>query len=89
MSRWRLALPLVSFSALCLSFSVIGAGLSWAGFSPADRALTVLIALTFAGGLALSVSIGADRRITDVPWARLGLVVLVLASGFGAVLVRG
>lgn len=87
-NRWRLAMPLVFFSAICVAFSIIGGWFFWAGFSLLERVLTVLIAVVFAVGFALSVSIAADRRLTEVPWRRLGLIALILAAGFGAVLLR-
>jgi hypothetical protein len=86
--RWRLAIPLVFLSLICLAATVIGAWAYWAVDSAAERALTVFLAVMFAINVAISVSIGTDRRLQDTPWLRVGTVILFFLLGCGVTLVR-
>ena len=79
LTRWRLATPLVILSLLCLSAVILGARLYWSVDGTAERTLTVLAAIMFTANLLLSISIGADRRIQQTPWVRLGIVITLFA----------
>jgi hypothetical protein len=86
--RWRLAIPLIVLSLLCLAATVIGAWAYWTVDSAAERALTVFLGVMFAINLAMSISIGTDRRLQDTPWLRVGTVILFFLLGCGVALVR-
>jgi hypothetical protein len=51
-------------------------------------ALTVFLAVMFALCVGISVSIGVDRSIRDVPWLRIGAVALLILLARGVSWVR-
>jgi hypothetical protein len=86
--RWRIATPLAIISALLLGATALGAWAYWGDDSTAERVLTVFLCLMFALCLGISVSIGLDRKLQDVPWLRIGTVVLFIALACGVSWVR-
>ncbi|MGA5305987.1 hypothetical protein ACPCHT_39285 [Nucisporomicrobium flavum] len=86
--RWRIAVPLAILSALLLGATVLGAWAYWSEDSAAENALTAFLCLMFAACLGISISIGVDRRIDDVPWLRIGTVVIFIALACGVSWVR-
>lgn len=87
-TRWRLAVPFAFFSALFLGGTALGAWAYWSGWTLAERLITVFLGVMFALNLAISISIGTDRKIQDVPWLRIGVIVLFFALACGVTLVR-
>jgi hypothetical protein len=88
MMRWRLAIPFIIISALFLFGTVLGAWAYWSRWTVAERLITVFLGVMFAINLAISVSIGTDRKITDTPWLRMGTVALFFLLACGVTLVR-
>lgn len=86
--RLRLAVPLAVVSLLCLGATVLGAWAYWSGDTVAQRALTVVLAVLFAAGLTLSVTIGVSRPAEEPPWRLVGAVVVLLLVGWGVALLR-
>lgn len=86
--RWRLAVPLFAVSLLCLGATVAGAWGYWSGDTAAERVLTVVLVALFAGSAAVSVSIGVSRPTDEVPWRRIGAIVVLLVVGWGVALLR-
>lgn len=86
--RWRLATPLILLSLLGLGSTLTGAWLFWAVQNGAERALTAVLATMMAINVAISVSIGTDRKLDDTPWLRIGAVLLFFALSCGVALVR-
>jgi hypothetical protein len=77
-ARWRVALPLAGLSSIFLVAAIYGAAAWWSDSDPVARVLTVIICLLLAIGLIGSISIGVQVRGRDLPWARIGVVVLAL-----------
>jgi len=86
--RWRIAIPLVVLSALPFAATLLGSWVYWDQDSNGRRALTVFLAVMFALCVGISVSIGVDRRIRDVPWLRIGAVALLILLACGVSWVR-
>jgi len=86
--RWRIAIPLALISALLLGATVLGAWAYWDDDSTAEHALTIFLGLMFALCLGISVSIGLDRKLQDVPWLRIATVALFIALACGVSWVR-
>ncbi len=87
-TRWRLAVPFIAFSALFLFGTGLGAWAYWSGWTLAERLITVFLGIMYAFNLGISISIGADRKIQDIPWLRMGTIVLLFALACGVTLVR-
>jgi hypothetical protein len=88
LTRWRLATPFIVFSAIFLFATVLGAWAYWSGWSLAERLITIFLAVMFTLTLGVSISIGADRKISDTPWWRMGAIVVFFALACGVTLVR-
>lgn len=86
--RWRLAIPFIAFSALFLFGTGLGAWAYWSGWTLAERLITAFLGVMFAINLGVSISIGIDREIRDVPWLRIGTIVVFFALACGVTLVR-
>ncbi|MFI5491903.1 hypothetical protein [Actinoplanes sp. NPDC051859] len=86
--RWRIAVPLAAVSAILLGATVLGAWAYWADDSLPRRAMTVFLGLMFGVCLASSLSIGFDRKLTDVPWLRIATVAALVALACGVSWVR-
>jgi hypothetical protein len=86
--RWRLAAPFIVFSALFLFGTILGAWAYWSGWTLAERLITVFLGVMFAATLGISISIGTDRTIQDIPWLRIGTIVVFFALACGVTLVR-
>jgi hypothetical protein len=86
--RWRIALPFALISGLFLIMTALGAWLYWSTDNSAERALTVFLCVMYGICLAVSVSIGLDRRIQRVPWLRMGTVALFIVLSIGVGWVR-
>lgn len=84
--RWRLAVPLICLSLLMVVPAVYGTWVFWSEFGGMYQALSIVICLALVAQLGLAVSIGV-RPTRDVPWLRIGLIVLafLLACGVAAV----
>ncbi|NYF58554.1 hypothetical protein [Micromonospora purpureochromogenes] len=84
--RWRLAVPLIGLSLLMVVPAVYGTWVFWSDFGNTYRSMSVVICLALLAQLGLAVSIGV-RPTRDVPWLRIGLIVLafLLACGVAAV----
>jgi hypothetical protein len=78
-TRWRLAAPCIVFSALFLFGTILGAWDYWSGWTLAERLITVFLGVMFAANLDISISIGTDRKIQDVPWLRIGTIAVLFA----------
>jgi hypothetical protein len=87
-ARWRIAIPLALISALALAATILGASAYWGEDSVARNALTIFLGLMFALCLGISISIGVDRKLNDVPWLRIGTVVVFIALACGVTWVR-
>jgi hypothetical protein len=88
-ARWRVALPLTGLSSIFLVAAVYGGVTWWSDSSLAEQALTIVICLLLAVSLLGSVSIGllkTDGR--DLPWMRIGVVVLALLLSCGVTVLR-
>lgn len=77
--RWRIAIPLAIISGLALAATVLGAWAYWDQDNTAQHLLTVFLGVMFAVCVGISISIGVDRKIEDVPWLRIGTVALFIA----------
>jgi hypothetical protein len=86
-TRWKIAFPLLGLSLLLLVPAVFGAWAWWSENGAAYRAVTVLICLVVAGCVGLSLSIGI-KPTRDVPWLRIGLVVVGILATCGLAVVR-
>ncbi|GGQ87388.1 hypothetical protein [Couchioplanes azureus] len=86
--RWRIAVPLAVISALLLGATALGAWAYWNVDSTAENALTVFLCLMFVLCLGTSLSIGFDRKISDVPWLRIGTVLVFIVLSCGVSWVR-
>lgn len=86
--RWRIAIPLASISATLLGATALGAWAFWGDDSAAERALTLFLGLMFAGCLGISLSVGVDRQIQDIPWMRIGWVTLLILLACGVSWIR-
>ncbi|GAB1692735.1 hypothetical protein [Krasilnikovia sp. M28-CT-15] len=86
--RWRIAIPLAIISALLLGATLLGAWAYWDKDSIPARALTIFLAGMFAACLGISISIGVDRKIQDIPWLRIGTIALFVALACGVSWVR-
>lgn len=86
--RWRIALPLTIISALALAATIVGAVVYWDVDSTQRNLLTVFLGVMFAACTAVSLSIGFDRGIQDVPWLRIITVVVFIALACGVSWVR-
>ncbi|MFE9206223.1 hypothetical protein [Micromonospora sp. NPDC007230] len=86
-TRWKIAIPLLGLSLLLLVPSVFGAWAWWSVSGPAYKAMTVLICLVVAGCVGLSLSIGL-KQTRDVPWLRIGLVVVGMLATCGLAIAR-
>ncbi|WP_249997658.1 hypothetical protein [Actinoplanes sp. M2I2] len=86
--RWRIAIPLVIISAIALGATVLGAWAYWEKDTTAQHLLTVFLGIIFALCVGISISIGADRKIEDTPWLRIGTVALFILLACGVSWVR-
>jgi len=80
--RWRLAFPLIGLSLLMLTVSLIGMINRWPEASWGYRTMIVATSLSLSWSLVVSVSIGM-RPTRDVPWLRIGLVLLGFLLAYG------
>jgi hypothetical protein len=87
-TRWRLATPFIVFSGLFLFGTGLGAWAYWSGWSLAERLITVFLGVMFAINLGISISIGTDSKIRDIPWLRMGTIVLFFALACGVTVAR-
>ncbi|MEV1288742.1 hypothetical protein [Micromonospora sp. NPDC049679] len=85
--RWKLAGPLIGLSLLLAVPAVFGTVAWWSLYGTGYRVLSVIICLVLAAQLAVAVSIGV-RPAKDVPWIRIGLVVLGLLLTCGLARLR-
>ncbi|MFI6163927.1 hypothetical protein ACIA59_28750 [Micromonospora haikouensis] len=85
--RWRIAVPLIGLSLLMVVPAVFGTWVFWSDFGNTYRALSVVICLALVAQLALAVSIGV-RPTRDVPWLRIGLMVVTFLVACGVAAVR-
>jgi hypothetical protein len=88
LTRWRLAKPFIVLSGLLLFATALGAWAYWSRWSLAERLITIFLGIMSTMTLAVSISIGADRRISDVPWLRMGIIVIFFALAFGVAWAR-
>ena len=86
--RWRIALPLTIISALALAATIVGAIVYWGVDGTGRNLLTVFLGVMFAACTAISLSIGFDKKIEDVPWLRIITVVVFIALACGVSWVR-
>lgn len=86
--RLRLGVTLTMLSGLFLAAAILGGVVDWPDIQPVSRVLTVLICLAFSAAVTISVSIVLDHRLREVPWARLGVMALVMLAGCGLILLR-
>jgi hypothetical protein len=88
LTRWRLAMPFIFFSGWLVFATALGAWAYWSEWSLAERLMTIFMAIVFTMTLGLSISIGADRRISGVPWLRMGTIMVFFALGLGVTWAR-
>lgn len=81
-ARWRIAVPLMGLTGLCLAAAVTGTIVWWSADSITDRALLITASLVFLAGFAASLSVGVTAA-DEVPWWRVGIAVLSIAAGCG------
>jgi hypothetical protein len=86
--RLRLATPLIGLTGLTFGAAVIGAVGLWSQYTTAERLVTAFLCLITGLSLGLSISIAADRRITDVPWLRIATIAVFLLLSCGVAVVR-
>ncbi|WFE53618.1 hypothetical protein [Micromonospora sp. WMMD1155] len=85
--RWKLATPLIGLSLLMVVPAVFGTVTWWSFFGVGYRVLSVVICLILTAQLAVAVSIGV-RPSRDVPWTRVGLVILGMLVACGLARIR-
>ncbi|MEU7994732.1 hypothetical protein AB0B83_05265 [Micromonospora sp. NPDC049060] len=85
--RWKLATPLIGLSLLMVVPAVFGTVAWWSMEGTGYRVLSVVICLVLAAQLVLAVSIGV-RPSRDVPWSRVGLIILGMLLACGLALLR-
>jgi hypothetical protein len=81
--RLRLAVTLAVFSLVPLTGTIIGGVAFWQRESPVFNLITIFLVLLFAVCFGISLSIGLDTALADVPWMKVGLffALLLLSSG--------
>ncbi|MGC5032811.1 hypothetical protein [Micromonospora sp. DT229] len=85
-TRWKLAVPLIGLSLLMIVPAVGGTWVFWSEFGTTYRALSVVICLVLLAQLGLAVSV--IRPTGDVPWLRIGLMVVTFLVACGVAAVR-
>ncbi|WP_406070340.1 hypothetical protein [Micromonospora sp. NBC_01638] len=85
--RWKLATPLIGLSLLMAVPAVFGTVTWWSFYGVGYRVLSVVICLILTAQLAVAVSIGV-RPSNDVPWMRVGLVILGILLTCGLARIR-
>jgi hypothetical protein len=86
--RWRLAAPLIGLTGLSFTLALLGAVNLWPSYTSTERTTTALLCLITGAGLALSISIGVDSRIREVPWLRIIAIAASFLLACGAALLR-
>ncbi|MEW2384334.1 hypothetical protein AB0873_19895 [Micromonospora sp. NPDC047707] len=86
--RWKLAGPLIGLSLLLAIPAVYGTVAWWSLQGTGFRVLSVIICLVLAAQLGVAFSIGV-RPGKDVPWIRVGLVILGILLTCGLARLRG
>ena len=86
--RLGLATPLIGLTALTFGIALIGAMGLWREYTNGERAITAFLCLMTGLSLGLSVSIALDRRITEIPWLRIGAIGALLLLSCGVAVVR-
>ncbi|RAO47805.1 hypothetical protein GAR06_01800 [Micromonospora saelicesensis] len=85
--RLKLATPLIGLSLLMAVPAVFGTVTWWSFYGDGYRVLSVVICLVLTAQLAVAVSIGV-RPSRDVPWTRVGLVILGMLFACGLARIR-
>ncbi|MFF4874940.1 hypothetical protein [Micromonospora sp. NPDC000668] len=85
--RWKLATPLIGLGLLVAAPAVFGTVTWWSSYGVEYRVLSVVICLALTAQLAVAVSIGV-RASRDVPWMRVGLVILGILLTCGLARIR-
>ncbi|MEU8329349.1 hypothetical protein [Micromonospora sp. NPDC048839] len=85
--RWKLATPLIGLSLLMVVPAVFGTVNWWSFYGVGYWMLSVFICLVRAAQLAVAVSIGV-RPSRDVPWTRVGLVIVGMLVACGLTRIR-
>lgn len=86
--RIQIAFILTLFALAPLAGVVVDAYLNWSSESSSFKLITTVLALLFAICVGICISIAADRKLDDIPWAKLGLYFLCLALGAGVAWAR-
>jgi hypothetical protein len=86
--RVGLALPLIGLTGLTFGFAFIGAMGLWRDYTNGERAITAFLCLSAGLSLGISLSIAFDRRMTEVPWLRIGAIAALLLLSCGVAVVR-
>ncbi|MBB2947276.1 hypothetical protein FB565_007044 [Actinoplanes lutulentus] len=86
--RLRLALILAMFSLVPLAGTIIGGVAFWQRESLAFNLITIFLVLMFAFCFGISLSIGLDSGLADIPWAKIGVFFTLLLLSGGVAWVR-
>jgi predicted Co/Zn/Cd cation transporter (cation efflux family) len=86
--RLQVAYPFMLFSAMFLFPAAMSAVIRWSESSLLNHVFTVLSVLMFALSLLFSIFAGIGPRDAKIAWGRLGMVVITLLVGIGAVALR-
>jgi lipoprotein signal peptidase len=87
-ARWRLAVPLLILSLLCLGATGLGAWLYWSVDDNVERFITVFLALMFTLNAGMSVSIGTGRNVESIPWLRIAIIIVFFVLACGVTIAR-
>jgi hypothetical protein len=79
---------LFGLSALFLTAALAGAVAWWSTSDPLERILTVVICLLLSTGLTFSVAVAIGPRSSQIPWARVGVVVAANLRACGVTILR-
>lgn len=79
--RVQIAFILALFSLTPLAGTIFNTMVFWDNHGTAYHLVTFLAVLSFAAAFSVSLLIGLDTELDDIPWSKLGLFVLFLVVG--------
>ncbi|GAA4955686.1 hypothetical protein [Actinoplanes utahensis] len=79
--RLQIATILALFALAPLMGTIVKTVILWDLHGTTYHLVTGLAVLSFAAALSISLLIGLDSDLDDIPWAKLGIFVLLLFVG--------
>lgn len=79
--RLQLAVILGLFAVTPLFATIFNTMVFWENHGAAYHLTTLLAVLFFAAALCISIMIGLDAELDDIPWLKLGLFLLFIVVG--------